>query len=239
MTSSYRVEILYFHTKLWKWRSKFYTFNQNCEKRGSQIRNSNFRKRGLYSAPPPPAFFPPYWPFVRGIHRSLVNSPLKGQWRGALMLSFMCTWTNGWVDNRNSSDLRHYRAHYDVTVMAIPSVGLNNTIPKHICYFKRTTYQLLRITLVCQTNESRWVTTVYTYHMDELLSHPYQIALEIMSHGWDSKSSEWTITTVAMPYGWASQSSVWHSDTVKPVYNDHPMGYLSAFWSSSRWPRAT
>ena len=27
--------------------------------------------------------------------------------------------------------------------------------------------------------------------------------------------------------------------TVKPVYNDHPMGYFSAFWSSSRWPRAT
>ena len=27
--------------------------------------------------------------------------------------------------------------------------------------------------------------------------------------------------------------------TVKPVYNDHPMGYFSAFWSSSMWPRAT
>ena len=29
--------------------------------------------------------FPRYWPFVRGIHRSPVNSPYKGQWRGALM----------------------------------------------------------------------------------------------------------------------------------------------------------
>ena len=27
--------------------------------------------------------------------------------------------------------------------------------------------------------------------------------------------------------------------TMKPVYNDHLMGYFSAFWSSSRWPRAT
>ena len=27
--------------------------------------------------------------------------------------------------------------------------------------------------------------------------------------------------------------------TVKPVYNDHLMGYFSAFWSSSRWPKAT
>ena len=29
------------------------------------------------------------------------------------------------------------------------------------------------------------------------------------------------------------------SYTVKPVYNDHLMGHLSAFWSSCRWPRAT
>ena len=29
--------------------------------------------------------FPRYWPFVRRIHRSPVNSPHKGQWRGALM----------------------------------------------------------------------------------------------------------------------------------------------------------
>ena len=34
--------------------------------------------------------FPRYWPFVRGIHRSPVNSPHKGQWRGALMFSFIC-----------------------------------------------------------------------------------------------------------------------------------------------------
>ena len=29
--------------------------------------------------------FPRNWPFVRGIHRSQVNSPHKGQWRGALV----------------------------------------------------------------------------------------------------------------------------------------------------------
>ena len=34
--------------------------------------------------------FPRYWPFVRGIHRSPVNSPDKGQWRGALMFSLIC-----------------------------------------------------------------------------------------------------------------------------------------------------
>ena len=33
---------------------------------------------------------PRYWPFVRGIHRSQVNSPHNGQWRGALMFSLIC-----------------------------------------------------------------------------------------------------------------------------------------------------
>ena len=58
--------------------------------------------------------FPRYWPFVRGIHRSPVNFPRKGQWRGALMFSLICAWINGY---REAGDLRRHRAHYDVIVM--------------------------------------------------------------------------------------------------------------------------
>ena len=61
--------------------------------------------------------FPRYWPFVRGIHRSPVNSPHKDQWRRALMFSLICTRINGWVNNGEAGDFRRYRAHYDVTVM--------------------------------------------------------------------------------------------------------------------------
>ena len=61
--------------------------------------------------------FPRYWPFVRGIHRSPVNSTHKGRWRGALMFSLICVWIKCWVNNREAGDLRRYRAHYDVTVM--------------------------------------------------------------------------------------------------------------------------
>ena len=61
--------------------------------------------------------FPRYWPFVRGIHRWPVNSPHKGQWRGALMFSLICTRINGWVNNGEAGGLRRYRAHCDVTVM--------------------------------------------------------------------------------------------------------------------------
>ena len=63
--------------------------------------------------------FPRYWPLVRGIHRSPVNSPHQGQWRRALMFSLICTWINGWVNSGDIGDLRRHRAHYDVTVMGM------------------------------------------------------------------------------------------------------------------------
>ena len=63
--------------------------------------------------------FPRYWPFVRWIHRSLVDSPHKGQRRRALMCSFICAWTNGWANNQDAGDLRRHRAHYCVTVMIL------------------------------------------------------------------------------------------------------------------------
>ena len=61
--------------------------------------------------------FPRNWSFVRGIDRSPVDSPRKDQWREALMFSLICAWTNGWVNNWGTGDLRPRRAHYDVTVM--------------------------------------------------------------------------------------------------------------------------
>ena len=58
---------------------------------------------------------PRHWPFVRGIHRSPVNSPHKGQWRGALMFSWMWAETNGSANSRYAGDLRRHGAHYDFT----------------------------------------------------------------------------------------------------------------------------
>ena len=66
-----------------------------------------------------------YWPFLRGIHRSPVNSSHNGQRRGALMFSLICTWINGWVNNREADDLRRLRTHYDVNVMniSVPTIS--------------------------------------------------------------------------------------------------------------------
>ena len=89
--------------------------------------------------------FPRYWPFVRGIHRSPVNSPHKGQWHGALMFYLICARINGWVNNHKACDLRCHRAHYDVTVMIGSGNGLvpnkrqaiiwANTDPVHWCVY--------------------------------------------------------------------------------------------------------
>ena len=62
--------------------------------------------------------FPHFWPLVRRIHCSLVDSPYKGQWCRALIFSLIYTWTNSWENNRDAGNLRHHQAHYNITVMA-------------------------------------------------------------------------------------------------------------------------
>ena len=61
--------------------------------------------------------FPRHWPIERGIHWSPVNSPHKGQWRGAFMFSLIGAWIKCLVNNGEAGDLRRHRAHYDVIVM--------------------------------------------------------------------------------------------------------------------------
>ena len=55
--------------------------------------------------------FPHNWCFVRGIHRSLVDSPHNGQWHRAVTFSLICAWTKGWANNRNAGDLRCHHAY--------------------------------------------------------------------------------------------------------------------------------
>ena len=65
-------------------------------------------------------YFSRNWPFVRRIHRSPVNSPQKGQWRGALIVRPLCFDLR--LNKRLSKQswcwwLRRHRAHHDVIVM--------------------------------------------------------------------------------------------------------------------------
>ena len=110
-----------------------------------------------------------YWPFVRGIHQSQVDSSHKGQWRRALMLSLICTWTNGWANNWDTSNLRCYHAHYDVTVMfeIVPlCLGLHCAlimiIMTHFC--DQTKHKLHKYSLLMQLKAPRnfyWMSNMF------------------------------------------------------------------------------
>ena len=100
--------------------------------------------------------FPSYWPFVRGIHRSPVNSPHKDQWREALMFSLIGARINSWVKNRGAGDLRRHSAHCDVIVMITAAVAASYITnsqqkrfsPRTLAFiifwgYKHTSYSLL------------------------------------------------------------------------------------------------
>ena len=80
--------------------------------------------------------FPRYWPFVWEIHRWLVNSPHKGQLRGALMFLWYVSWINSWVNTREAGDLRRHRGHYDVIVMR--SIPTSCQMPSSILFILST-----------------------------------------------------------------------------------------------------
>ena len=71
--------------------------------------------------------FSRYWPFVRGIHRSSLNSPHKGQWCGAWMFYLIYSRINGRVNSGEAGDLRQLRAYYDVSVMIIRKLKMPNS----------------------------------------------------------------------------------------------------------------
>ena len=57
----------------------------------------------------------------------------------------ICTWTNGWANNRNAVDFGRHCAHYDVTVMRVPCVyirvnNLEYTRIYHLFIFGVTIY---------------------------------------------------------------------------------------------------
>ena len=124
--------------------------------------------------------FPRYWPFVWGIHRSPVNSPHKGQWRGALMISLICVWINDWVSNREAADLIRYRAHYDVSVMVLTLI--------HVCII----CGIIHVTDIWWVNASPIVLFLNTKHwisyICESCKNNCSAFLDFHNSGWSKLS---------------------------------------------------
>ena len=109
--------------------------------------------------------FSRYWPFVRGIHRSPVNSAHKGQWREALVFSLICAWINGWVNNGEAGDLRHHRTHYDVIVMS----------------YEIFCYHFIRFCLKSDTNDISKKLLLIKFDFLQNLWNPYEL-IELISN---------------------------------------------------------
>ena len=130
--------------------------------------------------------FPRYWPFIRGIHWSPVNSPHQGQWLGALMFSLICVWINAWVNNREAGDLRRHRGHYDVNVMICGIIAWNFILilewdECHGTSFVNTSCRMLR---PGQVNTEVFYVLVHVGFMElvpKFINHQF---LNFGQHGW-------------------------------------------------------
>ena len=91
-----------------------------------------------------------------------VNSPHKGQWRGALMFSLIYVWINAWVNNREAGDLRRHRGHYDVIVMLQSSFHKNNKLSFNCA--------LLFIILVLRPYYSGWTNSISWFLISWILT---------------------------------------------------------------------
>ena len=84
------------------------------------------------------------------------NSPVtvefhKGQWRVALRFSLICAWIKYCVNNREAGDLRRYRLHYDVIVMATAlTIELINSSCSSAAYMRRWTRSSLVQIIACR-----------------------------------------------------------------------------------------
>ena len=114
---------------------------------------------------------------------SPVNSPHKGQWRGALMFSLICVWINSWVNTREAGDLRCHRAHYDVIVMTVSYVTFIPQVAQHPSgtYMINSTAQMNDDKCLCQRNNGIYWRPLKLIHFYE--PFPIFIIIVLKTHG--------------------------------------------------------
>ena len=157
--------------------------------------------------------FSRYWPFVRVIHRSSMDSPHKCQWREALVISLICTWTSSWANNCGAGDLRRHRAQYDVTVM-ISRNGEKSNLPTAK---KIDLMNILGVSL-CVWN------TCFRSHGDPVnqshKSHNAPVSYPTMHHS-ESKCAHFCSEWCIVGYGTGELWDLWIGLTVKQIWQAH------------------
>ena len=94
-----------------------------------------------------------------------------------LIFTLICAWINGWVNNRESGDLRRNRAHYDVIVMC------NMVYKIYTCWmiFKLYSTLVLNHPFTCVTPRRLFKYNMYNFNeitrSDNLPSHAMKLPL--------------------------------------------------------------
>ena len=122
------------------------------------------------------------------------NSPVPGQWRGALMFALICTRINGWVNNRDAGDLRRHRTHYDVIVMYYkifpPSLNQNTKQrPFEIVWMIIGVHHFIKHIVILMISDN-----VMCYNTDRLCYHLFPEVL------WLSRLSLYCNDRILSPY---------------------------------------
>ena len=124
------------------------------------------------------------------------NSPVTGefpshkdQWRGALMVSLICAWTNIWANNGDAGDLRRHRTHYDVTLMVVACLGL-------VLYMMAIPTK----TSICYLIEAEWLmyASVTNHHWFRLRLAAWPAPRPYLSQCWNIVNM--TIGTTSMKF---------------------------------------
>ena len=87
-----------------------------------------------------------------------VNSPHKGQWRGAWMFSLISACINAWVNNREAGDLRRHRGHYDAIVTYCFNSSCFNSSPpgQNVRHFADDIFKCIFL------NENVWISLKFS-----------------------------------------------------------------------------
>ena len=154
--------------------------------------------------------FPRYWPFVRRIHRSPVNSPHKGQWRGALMFSLVGVWINGWVNNNEAGNLRRYRAYYDVTVIITYNPTIQTCKHSHHWQYWLISREQIEYLARSHINSNHDNDSAINAGGGNCTVYCPDVAPEITSGIIKGNCWEW-------PYEKRDKASVWYFDLIIPI----------------------
>ena len=118
-----------------------------------------------------------YWPFVRRIRLSPVNSPHRGQWRGALMFSLICAlnkrlsklWWGWWFETPSRPLWLHYNV-YRQSSYTSSNACMTTQFARKLTFILRQCWQITILELPLH-RPGTWHHCVYAHSQWKTTSH--------------------------------------------------------------------